>query len=318
MRATLRRLLAILDGTPTGTRGQSLVELTLTLPILMVMLMGLTEIGWYANNYLTMLDVVREAGRFGATKDPTLWADGQELNYSRMDCEKLSTVFDKKPFENNTTWPGPDLSGYPTNGTERYGDRGEREVGFYDGVACTVIGNMAPLEFDDNVDDIAISVFSYAVDHSTTPPTVRVVGRFPARANECEGDDVYDPFDWNHNGSGADPDEDSARFDVGADNVRGYVFRGNHAMDYAGTAACLGSTYSTDDVERMLNLEGKPDREAQLEEVTNFGLVLVEVFWSHHQLLGLPWFNFGPLEEAMVIHVWTFFPVSAAEPDLEM
>ena len=61
MRGRLRRLLAVLDGTPTGTRGQSLVELTLTLPILLVMLMGLTEIGWYANNYLTLLDVVREA-----------------------------------------------------------------------------------------------------------------------------------------------------------------------------------------------------------------------------------------------------------------
>ncbi len=29
------------------------------------MLMGLTEIGWYANNYLTLLDVVREAGALG-------------------------------------------------------------------------------------------------------------------------------------------------------------------------------------------------------------------------------------------------------------
>mgnify|MGYP001013003906 CR=1 FL=1 len=60
MRATFRRLLDLLDGRPTGARGQSLVELTLTLPVLLVMLMGLTEIGWYANNYLTLLDVVRE------------------------------------------------------------------------------------------------------------------------------------------------------------------------------------------------------------------------------------------------------------------
>ena len=46
----LRRLLAVLDGTPTGTRGQSLVELTLTLPIT-GHADGPDRIGWYANNY---------------------------------------------------------------------------------------------------------------------------------------------------------------------------------------------------------------------------------------------------------------------------
>lgn len=318
MRATLRRMLAILDGTPTKARGQSLVELTLTLPILMLMLMGLTEIGWYANNYLTLLDVVREAGRFGSTRDPMEWADGQELNYSRMDCEEESTIFDKLPFENNHLWPGPDLSAYPTLPGYQYNNFGERLAGFYDGVACSVIANMAPLEFKDLADDVVVSVFSFfVINRDTTSAQVRIQGRYPARANECENDDEFDPFDWNRNGSGSDVDEDAGRYDDGWDNVRGYVFRGNIMHDYGGSAPCLGSAFSTLEVEEMLNFTGNADQQRKLEQAANFGLVLVEIYWNHQQLLGLPWFNFGPLDDAMLIHVWTFFPVSAAEPDLE-
>ena len=312
MRAIFRRILAILDGTPTGTPGQSLVELTLTLPLLLVMLMGLTEIGWYANNYLTLLDVVREAGRFGATKDPTTWSDGDEKKYQRMDCEDppLADHFDKKPFENQMTWPGPDLApwGYTV------GD--ERPIGYYDGVACSVVANMAPLDFNDTTDDIVVSVFSYYVLLPGTPSAeLKIVGRYPARANECQNDDAYDPFDWNHNGT-ADGDEFMSQFEGSWDNVRGYVFRGNHQIDYGGPMPCLGSKFSTQDVQDLLDFKGDPDRQRKIEQVSNFGLVLVEIFWQHHQLLGLTWFNFGPLTQGQTIHVWAFFPVSAAEPDL--
>jgi hypothetical protein len=311
MRATLRRVLAVLDGAPTGTRGQSLVELTLTLPILLVMLLGLTEIGWYADHYLTLLDVVREAGRFGSTKDPMQWPDGDEKHYQRMDCEELETNYDKKPFENNTSPPGPDLSAWG------YTPGQDRTMGYYDGVACSVIGNMAPLEFNDQTDDIVVSVFSFFVLNRGTPSAqVRIYGRYPARANECQNDDQYDPFDWNHDGLGGSANEDPGLFDSGWDNVRGYVFRGNHQMDYGAPVKCLGSEFSTADVQNMLDFQGDADRARKIDRVRNSGLILVEVFWDHHQLFGLPWFNFGPLENAQTIHVWAFFPVSAAEPDI--
>lgn len=320
MRDRLRHLLALLDG--RNTRGQSLVELTLTMPILLIMLLGLTEIGWYANNYLTLLDVVREAGRYGATLDPLSWPDGEELKYHRMDCdypappyglEYSSTHFDKFPGENQEVWPGPDLSawGYLVGDSEAF-------LGFYDGVACSVIGNMQPLEFNDLTDDIVVSVFQYVVLNRSTPyAEVRVVGRLPAKANECANDDLYDPFDWNRDGSGTGLDEDSTRFDNTWDNVRGYVFRGNHRMNFGAPQSCLGSAFSTQQVEEMLNMSDNPDRVGKIGRVPNFGLVLVEVFWRHRQLFALPWFNLGPLEEGQMIHVWTFFPVSAAEPDLE-
>ncbi|NLX11021.1 MAG: hypothetical protein GXY36_15340 [Chloroflexi bacterium] len=321
MRATFRQLLAMLDGAPARTRGQSLVELTLTLPLLLIMLLGLTEIGWYANNYMTLLDVVREAGRFGSVRDPMLWLSGEELNYERLDCDEISGNFGQQESDSNPTPRGPN-SAYPTNGTfpnGRYGMRSESTTGYYDGVACSVIFNMDPLEFDDEKDDIAVSVFSFVVDNpGTTSAKVRIVGRYPARTNECAGDDTFDPFDLDRNGvrNGL---EDSNLFDAGADNVRGFVFTGNHTMDFGGGASCLGSAFSTSEVERRLNFPSETDpvyRGRKLQQATNYGLVLVEVFWTHKQLLGLPWFNIGPLADGQTIHVWTFFPVSGAEPDL--
>ena len=45
--------------------------------------------------------------------------------------------------------------------------------------------------------------------------------------------------------------------------------------------------------------------------------------WKHRGELWLArwlrrWFRLGPLEETSPVHVWTFFPVSAAEPDIEL
>lgn len=315
MRAKFRTFLAILDGKPTGARGQSLVELTITLPVLLVMLMGLAEIGWFANSYLTLLDVVREAGRFAATGDPLLWPDGDERNYSAMDCEEIPGYYnDHDPTIDYTTWPGPDLSAWG------YGDRGELERGYYDGIACGVLINMQPLRFNHQTDDIVISIFQFVVlNQGTSSAEVRITGRLPARANECENDDSRDPFDWypidgTPNGT---YEQEYARFwDAGVENVRGYVFRGNHRNDYGGSRQCLGSPFSLDDVERMLNFDGDADRIRKMSQATSYGLVLVEIFWEHTQLLGMPWFRLGPLDETSTIHVWTFFPVSAAEPDI--
>ena len=120
MRATFRQILAMLDGAPARTRGQSLVELTLTLPLLLIMLLGLTEIGWYANNYMTLLDVVREAGRFGSVRDPMLWLSGEELNYERLDCDEISGNFGQQDNETNPIPRGPS-SAYPTNGNPTNG-----------------------------------------------------------------------------------------------------------------------------------------------------------------------------------------------------
>lgn len=51
-------------------RGQSMLEMALITPVLILMLAALVELGMLANNYITILDAGREGARFGASGDP--------------------------------------------------------------------------------------------------------------------------------------------------------------------------------------------------------------------------------------------------------
>jgi hypothetical protein len=50
--------------------GQSLVEFTVMLPVLLIMLSGLVEYGILLNYYLDIIDAARDAARFAADGDP--------------------------------------------------------------------------------------------------------------------------------------------------------------------------------------------------------------------------------------------------------
>ncbi len=50
-------------------RGQSLVEMALTLPVMLILLSGLIEFGFMLNEYLTLQDGVRNAARFASDSD---------------------------------------------------------------------------------------------------------------------------------------------------------------------------------------------------------------------------------------------------------
>jgi hypothetical protein len=58
-----------------GNRGQSLVELALTLPLLLLMFAGLIEIGAALRNYLVVVNANREGTRFAARGR---WFDSDE------------------------------------------------------------------------------------------------------------------------------------------------------------------------------------------------------------------------------------------------
>ena len=68
----LRAFRARLSRNPTIRRGQSLVEITIMLPVLLLMLSGLVEFGFLLNTYLDVIDAAREAARFSANDDPTI------------------------------------------------------------------------------------------------------------------------------------------------------------------------------------------------------------------------------------------------------
>lgn len=60
--------------------GQSLVEFTIMLPLLLMMLSGLIEFGILLNYYLDVIDAAREAARFAADGDPIRDAAGNPLD----------------------------------------------------------------------------------------------------------------------------------------------------------------------------------------------------------------------------------------------
>lgn len=51
-------------------RGQSLVEFSIMLPVLLIMLSGLVEFGFLLNTYLDVIDAARDAARAAANEDP--------------------------------------------------------------------------------------------------------------------------------------------------------------------------------------------------------------------------------------------------------
>ncbi len=237
MRKLLRKLLEILDGTPAvygkKQRGQSVVELALVSPLLVILIAGLAEIGYFAHNYITVMEVARMGARTGTVQDgersPLRWDNAGSIVRSR---------------------PGDGASQAERNaynewvGTYRYcgSDYPGTKIGFYNYLACIMQASMDPLTFrenraptDDWPDEIVISGFAIqaitpsqvpepmrsqidwpmndpslliedAVPSATTPQLV-VVGRYPTNANECNYDAdgtvnmnrERDPFDYIRN-----------------------------------------------------------------------------------------------------------------------
>jgi len=56
----------------SSRHGQSMLETAILLPVLLILIAGMIEVGAYAISYLTPLDASREAARFGANLDPEL------------------------------------------------------------------------------------------------------------------------------------------------------------------------------------------------------------------------------------------------------
>ena len=324
MKKSLNKIVAVLDGKPTGTPGQALVELTITLPIFVIMIVGMVEVGWYANNYLILNDVIRSAGRNGSLGNPTEdWLPNEGLNWERTDCDFTfdggsgDDTFSLFPTDPKSS-PAASVTALPGNynGLETLNG-----LGYYDGVACTIISGMAPLEFKDDEDDIVVSVFSYANINGT----IKVTGRYPSAQNECSSE-TRDPFDINGNGSAdATPIEvspttelleDATRYDAGGENIRGFVFRGNHRAE--DDTSCFGSNFTVDwletELQESLVQETGTISIPEIENVAAYGLVLVEIYWNSYQLLNLPVLGFA---DPIPAGVWAIFPVSAAEPDIQ-
>jgi TadE-like protein len=239
MRRVLKKLLEILDGTPAEygirQRGQSVLELALVSPLLVILIAGLAEIGWFANNYLILLEVTRVGARTATVQQnetsPLFWEDPQN---GLLAGSVAPAITDPNL--------GALLLRYRNcNPTDIAA--GVVRIGFYNFLTCVMLNSMNPLRtegFDFTEtgpkndpdtgapypDDIVISAFAVQtiqplidipdlalrnkvewplkdpslVTYGNTPdpnaPQGVVVGRYPSNANECSSTHERDPFDY--------------------------------------------------------------------------------------------------------------------------
>ncbi|MCC7205848.1 MAG: pilus assembly protein, partial [Anaerolineae bacterium] len=183
MHHRVQTIIDLLDGKPRGGRGQSFIELAVTAPILVLMIMALAEIGFVANNYLILMDLVRESGRRGANLNPTLWNENQTRNYERLDCDTVPGVYNFDSSLQAQATPrrvprGPSAAfGYSTV-YDNPASPEDPPFGYFDAVVCQGAFSMAPLEFEDQdwgpggmttppranlftMNDIVVSAISY-------------------------------------------------------------------------------------------------------------------------------------------------------------
>jgi hypothetical protein len=136
-RPTLLRRLPLIRSIRSA-RGQSLVEFTILLPVLLIMISGLIEFGFMLNYYLDVIDAAREATRWGAGDDP-------------VHCDPADVPAPCLPVP----WPAPPN---PTLWTSL-------NPSFY-GRICAIanqsidVGSGGQIDLDATVDDIVISAFS--------------------------------------------------------------------------------------------------------------------------------------------------------------
>jgi hypothetical protein len=342
MKQFAQRFVSMLDSKPPrGARGQSLVELALTAPLLFLMVIGTAEIGFLANNYLIALDAVREGGRYAVVGNPLAWqtnpnaADGdpETRKQNRADCETTisdpgATLFHINRADRDTARGFPSPSAHPAlNGYSAGGETAT--LGFYDGAACQVVAALDPLFFDYTTDDIVISVVAYANRCAQWDPlnqaacfadwdgnrqipvgthTLEVTGRWPLSNRKCPSD-VRDPFNI---GGALVPVAGQTNNDI-----RGYIMTGNQT-----TPGCVGSRFyvgnagDTTEFNLTYRMNSLPDSLVQ-KSVPGGAMVIVELYWTHHLLFDFPPFSFfkGPTG-GVAFSVYMMFPVTAAEPTL--
>ncbi len=187
MRNLLKKVIKILDGTPQprGAKkhkrqyGQSVLEMTMITPLLIILLVGLVEIGWFARNYLTLLEVTRVGARRGAV----LSGDNSPLVWNEWASLPIGESYDPQWLNYPIFADPPKYGGYNRTNIENLrknvrncGALGNSSIpdnftGFYNLVMCQMLASLSPLEIrwsdaipvDQRTDDIIISVFAVQI-----------------------------------------------------------------------------------------------------------------------------------------------------------
>jgi hypothetical protein len=256
------------------SRGQSLLELALVLPVLILILLGLVEVAIFIGRYLDGLDLTREAARFASVRDPftilmpsptlNCSTDGQFFFYYQSAC-----VF--SPPTNDTCVSNNDPF---CNGMNPYMDI-----------------NLA-------TDDVLISVYTVDGANNVTDVYPRPSGdaRFSGSSFVDAGGQTS--YYW----ALSDHDADTTNNANWSKDCKGNVVPGK--IPYYSLSRVQDITSST----ALNNPQG-----TSVAAPPSKGFVAVEFYYCYTQTLGLPVITtFIP--NPLMIHVYTLMPLPAAAP----
>lgn len=262
-------------------RGQAFVETALIIPILILLILGVVEIGAAANEYMIVHDAAREGGRFAANLDPELTS-----RYFFDNRDRCNPFPDVRPLSAEELRELCELS---------------RTTNFYYEVACLTFQNV-PLgrgRLDQtNGDDIVITVIGVRNEQVVSRWPIIEEHRYPGVEGDPECGSI--PEDWPYHFQGSSYSEDptesngtcTAEF---LENCRAWSFFG-----------LTGSGIPNDQLNTLLPVN-------EVADVPNSAFVMVEIYHAIPHFTGL--FNIGRyIPDPLPTRPFAVFPVSAAEP----
>ncbi len=86
-----------------GNKGQSLVEIAIIAPILLIMFIGVLEVGWAVRNFVVAQNATREAARFAARGRYLDFSeiDPAQIGYSSVISHELTSISGQLPLDVN-------------------------------------------------------------------------------------------------------------------------------------------------------------------------------------------------------------------------
>lgn len=93
-------------------RGQAMTEFAIVLPVFLLLLLGIAQLGIAFNNYIQLTDAVRAGARYGAPASCSGICDRSDLIKQKVkDSAANLNPDDIDPIDVNSSWqPGTDLS----------------------------------------------------------------------------------------------------------------------------------------------------------------------------------------------------------------
>jgi hypothetical protein len=298
------------------TLGQSLVELALFFPILLIILSGVIEFGFAFNHYINLIEATREGARYAVDGDPCNQGNlpGPDRNkrcHRENAHQKLNAEFwypdgyqgapmvfvgEKKPVylaRLETVGGAPINDRMPEGAPDGRPDRvcdGNKD--YYETIACVALAAAEPAYLDPGKDDIIISVYRVYSD-AVAGTTDLLTPGWPNVSGDSLGIDL---------GTGLPGASRGVAIDPAPGDYQGlWRLWGNGDGPYG------GSRFDETAIRNYFSAY-------MAEKGQGAGVVVVEMWYHYKWVLGLPWITAVFPPTGLTFYTYTVVPVPAAEP----